>query len=333
MFGFSLRTGAVLACAGLTTLAAPAGAATPEACDRHCLVAMVDQYLQAVVAHDARRLPLARNARYTEDGQELDLNDGFWRTASSVGTYKNYFVDPQTSNAGFFGTMRENGNAVILVARLAVVKDRVTEIETLIARPGGTGPMSEGPQLLETLGKPNSLWTQPIPESQRMSREDLIKTADMYFTGLQKNDGKGKYPFTADCNRLENGLQTTNNKTLRFGEGTGGGPGDEFLASFAAMGCKEQFETGYYRFVDRIRDRRFPVVDVERGVVFSLAFFDHSGTVHKIPLTNGKTIEGRVKEPFTWELGEAFKIEKGQIRYVEAVMKRAPYGMKPNWPQ
>ena len=27
---------------------------------------------------------------------------------------------------------------------------------------------------------------------------------------MQKNDGKGYYPFVDDCDRLENGMQTTN---------------------------------------------------------------------------------------------------------------------------
>ena len=42
-----------------------------------------------------------------------------------------------------------------------------------------------------------------------------IAVADAYFSGLQKNDGKGvngtgTYPFTNDCHRIENGAPTTN---------------------------------------------------------------------------------------------------------------------------
>ena len=35
----------------------------------------------------------------------------------------------------------------------------------------------------------------------------------MYFTGMQLNDGKGNYPFADDCDRFENGGQTTNAPT------------------------------------------------------------------------------------------------------------------------
>ena len=46
-----------------------------------------------------------------------------------------------------------------------------------------------------------------------MSRAALIRTANMYFSGMQKNDGKGVYPFADDCDRIENGTQTTNRPT------------------------------------------------------------------------------------------------------------------------
>ncbi len=47
-------------------------------CDRACLEDFVDQYLDALVAHDSSRLPLAPNALYTENGQALAMNDAMW---------------------------------------------------------------------------------------------------------------------------------------------------------------------------------------------------------------------------------------------------------------
>jgi hypothetical protein len=111
-----------------------------------------------------------------------------------------------------------------------------------------------------------------------------------------------------------------------------GGPTSAIGYRLMSLPCKEQFQLGYMRMVDRIRDRRFPVVDVERGVVFTLVFFDHSGTVHEVTTTDGKTYPVNQRQPFTWEIAEAFKIDKGQIRAIEAVLTQAPYGMKPNWP-
>ncbi len=305
--------------------------------DRADLVSMVDGFQKALVAHDPGLLPFSKGIRYTEEGQALDLGDGFWGTASAIGSYRTDYVDVETGNIAVFATMRENGAPVILVARLKVEDGAVSEIESFVVRASGDlGAMAKGPELLEARAKPDPIWSSVIPERERLSRAQLIAAADKYFWGLEKNDGKKDYSFfTADCTRVENGMLTIGNTDLRYGEGLGGkrsSGAEAFMARFASMSARQQFETGYFAFVDRIRDRRFPVVDVERGVVFSFAFFDHSGTVHRIPLSDGTVIEGGVKEPFTWEIGEAFKIEVGRIRAVEAVMRRCPYGMKPNWP-
>src|SRR5277367_2400344 len=65
---------------------APAQLQDPQLlCDRPCLQAAADSYLKAVVAHDPKLLTLDEHVRFTEDGQELQLGDGFWNTASGVG--------------------------------------------------------------------------------------------------------------------------------------------------------------------------------------------------------------------------------------------------------
>ncbi len=84
-----------------------------------------------------------------------------------------------------------------------------------------------------------------VPEAQRRSRARLISIADGYFDTLQLNDGTLFTEFTDDCDRVENGLQTTNNPNIE------GYP-------IAAMGCAEQFRQGQYIYDDRLRDRRFP---------------------------------------------------------------------------
>ena len=43
----------------------PISAEPAEPCDRACLEGFVDQYLAALLAHDASQLPLTENARYT----------------------------------------------------------------------------------------------------------------------------------------------------------------------------------------------------------------------------------------------------------------------------
>ena len=112
---------------------------------------------------------------------------------------------------------------------------------------------------------------------QRLSRQQMISIADGYFTGLQKNDGKGiqgtgTYPFTNDCHRIENGSPTTNvPRPANEPPGT---------INLFAMDCLSQFKLGLYYVVQNIHSRRYPLVDSERGVVWAHAVFDQ-GTVNE----------------------------------------------------
>ncbi len=91
----------------------PQDASAAETCDRACLEGFVNQYLAALVAQYPAKLPLAKNARYTENGQELKLGDGMWGPTVTLGNYKLYFADPQSGQVGFFGTIgtRPSGNS------------------------------------------------------------------------------------------------------------------------------------------------------------------------------------------------------------------------------
>lgn len=314
----------LLVLAFLTGYFGPSAHATgpiPVDCNRACLEGLVNQYLDALVAHDPHRLPLAADVKYTENDQVMDVGDGFWKTASAIGTYKHYFADPVTAQAGFIGTMHESDHLVEMGLRLRVVLGRITEIETTYYRQGATG-LADLPGL-DASGGPEPLWLQPIPPAQRASRQKLIGTANMYFEGLQNNDGKGVYPFTDDCNRIEDGVRTTNNPNL-------GRPIDGFNAF--ALGCKAQFKTGFYAVVTRIHNRRFPLVDEERGVVWACVIFDHDGTHSTVTLTDGRKIPMRgFNRPSSIDVVEAFRIENGLIRRIEMVGSGVPYHFNSAW--
>jgi hypothetical protein len=306
------------------------------ACDALCLRGMADEYLAAVAAHDPGRLPLAKGLRFTEMGQQLELGDGFWRTASGVGHYKHYFPDPEAGEIGFIGTMREYGRLVLMALRLRVERRRIGEVETVFYRKG-SGPAwnDAGMERLDAEGTVDPVWLEAIPLSERMSRSDLVRTANLYFVGLQGNDGsgiegkktpdgKGFYPFTEDCLRVENGVQTTSNPTLipKLPPGA---------FNYFGLNCLEQFQSGYLSVVTRIHHRRFMAVDPEYGTVFAFAVFDQAGTT-SVRLANGQVLPMPVfNAPSSILLVEAFKIEKGRIRRIEAVGTGVPYHMSPGW--
>ena len=96
-------------------------------CDRACLKGVIDQYLNALVAHDPTRAPLAPDARFAQDNQPLHVGEALWLTASGLGTYKHYFTDPELGDAGLIGVIYENGVGAIIVLHLKVEKRQITE--------------------------------------------------------------------------------------------------------------------------------------------------------------------------------------------------------------
>jgi hypothetical protein len=300
--------------------AAPVPPVPVPACNRTCLEGFIDRYLDAMQAHDPSLELFSRDTRFTENGIRLPFgHEGLWYDMSGKGSYKFYVPDVETQQVAFIGTVREGGQSttdgtlVALAVRLKIADNHITEVEQLAIRPetplGGAPAAPAAPprfpptgEAVEKMGAPNPIFTEVIPQGARPSREELIRTANYYFAGLQRNDGKGYYPFTDDCERFENGIQTTNIPHV-----------DRATGQTVKVGCKKQFEEGLKGIVSRIRDRRFVAVDRERGIVFAFAFFDH------------------YRINWTWQLAELFKIQDGQIRRIEAVFHRAPFGINSGW--
>jgi hypothetical protein len=292
-------------------------------CDRDCLIGIAEQYLDALAAKDSKRLQLAGGTRYTENGQRLRLNDGLWNSISARGSYKLHVADQVDGQIVTFSTMRENGVPIILAVRLKVQKERISEIETIVAR------SENGAKALETMGKPREAFDRLTPTNERMTRPDLVRTANMYFTGMQLNDGKGKYPFADDCNRIENGSQSTNAP----GKPGQQRPDPKTATGYSAMwSCREQFESGLLHFVSRIRDRRYVAVDHERGLVVAFVFFDHdAGPSRTFKTPAGREVTAGPAQLWTWMIAELFKVENNQLHEIEAILERVPYGMGSGW--
>ena len=315
---------ALVAGAGVATAASAqvAGVPQPEqSCQRECLEGFVDRYLQAMADGKVDPELFAPAARFTENGIELPLgNEGLWATTSAVGNYKFYVPDVETQQVAFLGTVMEQASssatgparepeAVGLSLRLRIVDGKITEVEQIAARPerplgpGAAAPSSPFPATgaaVEAMGSPHPIFLEAVPESERMTRAELVAVGDSYFEAVERNTGKDYYPFTDDCLRYENGMIIV-------------GPPGTTRNGQPVQGCKEQLETSLIGAVTSIRDRRIVAVDRERGIVFAFAFFDHR------PIN------------WTWQLGELFKIENNQIRRIEAIFIRGPYGVCSGW--
>lgn len=323
-----MRTGRILAaaaCGAAWSMAAGAwGQDLSAECGRACLEALVDEYLAALAANDPSRLNLTDDVRFTEQGVELEVGQGLWRTADGIGTYRHIFSDPEMGQVGAYMSVREHGQPAMLELRLKREPGgAISEIETLVIRNAAqVTRMEEG-------DFPLPLWTAPVPEEERLTREQLVRAANSYFSALENQDGLGIYAFSDDCNRLENASYTTNAGGTSFEGSLDDAPTYAEL-NIGSLGCTEQFETGYFAIDTELHGRRFPVVDIERGAVFAFVFFDHDAKQKTFTLADGSTRTTR-NNLWTWQMGEAFKIERGLITQIEAWMVEAQYHADGGW--
>jgi hypothetical protein len=272
-------------------LAAPAAPA--QSCNRDCLRGVMTQYLDALVQHDPSGLPLAPNARFTEDGVEKKLGEGLWRTASGLGSYRQDFLDVRESTAAAFVIVEDQGSPAMVVVRLKAPGGRIAEIETQVTRNQAEGAIFAPAEL-----KTASAAMAKVPEpAQRNTREDLIRLARLYPEGLRIGSFvKAETQFAPEAYRLENGRLMA-------------GPGCTFMP-----GC------------DRIQEQRIPTL---AGIRTRVAAVDEELGIVLLWMNFGPgSLRGPDPVLVVWE---AFKIYGGQIHAVEAFMRSMPAGAGSGW--
>lgn len=292
--------------------ATPAETAT-STCERACLYGVLDGYLKALVARDPQQVRWAAKVRHTENNVELRPGDGLWGTITALDSYEMRFADPKTGGVAIFGVVEETTTRSPYALRLKVVEGSVAEVETIVVRKDDAGI----PFVTADI-KPLPVWDEVIPAGQRTPRQQMIDAANGYFETLQRNDGTLHVQFTDDCNRREDGFISTNV------------PNPD-LDPLWKLGCADQFRMGQYLYDDRLRDRRFPMVDEERGIVLGAGFIDHEGRIGDFKLTDGSMRSSIFRRPHSFVLLEAFKIRDGKIAQVEASFITVPYNMPSPW--
>ena len=153
---------------------------------------------------------------FTENNVQLRVGDGLWNTVSAVRPgYDLKCADLATGQVSWFGVIEEAGQPAIMALRLALVETgtgpntgmAIAEIETIVCRANELGPFPN----IAGYEKPiRPLMLADVPVADRVPRARLISIADGYFDTIQLNDGKLFTEFTDSCDRIENGLQTTN---------------------------------------------------------------------------------------------------------------------------
>jgi hypothetical protein len=315
----------LLAAAPACAAAQPRARLSAQACDRACLEGLVDRYLEAMAANDPGKVRLARGFRLTENGAVLTPDDGLWRTATGLGSYRFKFADPQTHQAGAVAVVLENGVEQLVGLRLKVEGGAISEAEMVVARKG------EGQNLItDSLKTPLPELLQAVPAARRSSRAELTAIADKYFTAIEKEDGS-IVPFARDGFRIENGIRTCNDPGPIVSTG---GASQQFPA-LRKMACADQLSTKIFTYIKQVSPRRFPVADTERGLVAAIVRFNHPGrpTSVEVPGYGKLDYMGNqwARNPTSAFIYEVFKVEDHQVTRVMAVIVKGPYKGSTGW--
>lgn len=266
--------------------------AAAESCDRACLTDLISQYVDAVVAHDHTKLPLADKVRYTEDSNAAELGKGLWQIVTAQGTFRHDYLDVRKQVAATHVQFLEGKNQVLVSTLLHVKDKQIAGIETLVQKitPEGRFQPTE-------LGKPVRGMNDPVPAGKKQSREAMIKVALTYPEGLRiGNFTDGKTPFAPETYRVENGVITA-------GDGCGR----------ADCGMYAQNIIVHPGVIASVA-----AVDEENGVVLLWMNFGHTGSAYG---------EGNSLVTF-----EAFKVWGGQIHSINAFFKGLPISTARFWP-
>ena len=150
-------------------------------CDRECLRGKVTQLLYAFLKHDVSKLPVANTLRVTEDAVEKPLaRVGLVNTVTRLRGFRQDIIDERGGVAGAHVVVEESGAPVLLVVRLKVVADKLTEIELVATRSSAEGLIFN----IDGLSAPSEVMNYAPRPEQLMTRDEAVKAALHYPEGL-----------------------------------------------------------------------------------------------------------------------------------------------------
>jgi len=233
--------------------ASGSGGASSGECTRSFLDGLVDDYFEALSAGDPSSLPLAANVKFTENAQAVQIGSTpFWKNAGEV-KYSQRALDTTACSVAAQAVIPESGTDLPVGVRLKVAGAKLTEIETIVVRPGdytASFAVASNPAAIITIAKDIG-WHDEVPQAQRPTRQQLTGWIDKYFRAFPS----GVCNVTSACRRLENG-------------------GGNFSCGTGAS-CSANTPTSGGEFVPRVI-----VVDELRGIAAGFTIFDYQTTGH-----------------------------------------------------
>lgn len=286
-------------------LATGAAQAQTATCDRACLTLVADTWLNALTANNPAPVPLSNEVTITNNGKLGGIDQTFWDSADQI-IYRWDIVNQRQGDTATVAVVQNADNSkTMLMVRLKVQAGQITEAEVIRANEGDADNLWD----IDTLTAVSPNLTLSIPEAEQDSYYRLIAAAESYWRAFQTN-GTPAYKradMLADTKRIENGWQTTG--LVRDGI---------FVTANSA------FDEG--RFQGRnIWDRRYPVVDEERGIALTIVRFGMKDGPQDMPA--GPRSDRLV--------AEFFSVKNGMIAEINAVLVNLddaePTGWEPDY--
>lgn len=338
----ALRLAALLAAGA--ALAGPVSAlAAPGPCDRACMSGMADALVGSMVKHRPAAVPLTATYRATENGIAGGLPMmGLWRTPTAAKA-RFYAIDPQSQQMFIQVELREGGVDSLLFGRLKVEGRAFSELELYVAR----SRAESGFQYEATnLGKLPDVWTKPVAANRLMAREDLLRVGRSMFDKTIESP-----PAGPDCYLMENAKVVGEELEMM-----------EFMLPAGAPMPKERNPDGSVPmqcpiFPDRPvdKDARVDVVDVEQGVVVSIATIHglvqpypvtkptwsafvpydlmamYADALKRIAATGRYTAPNLVATPASITVAQSFRIYDGKVQGMHMLERMGPPNATSPW--
>jgi hypothetical protein len=309
----------LIAVAGMTQ-AADAGL------DRAALLKLADNYMAALVAHDAGKVPLAGDVKMVENVKRIKPGEGLWKTATAVPTdFKIVAADTVLQEVGGLVVMQNDGKPAQVGFRLKVVNGKIAEAEHMVV--AMNNPKDPN------LQKPRPALSLEIPYEYADSHGRLIYIAKSYYDALDNNNGH-LAPFASDCQRHENGM-----RTAPFGGPALGGTGIPGMAAprpglLGMQDCTTQIDSGAFQYITTIDNRRVTIADTVTGLAIGFSHFRHPMTQKKFKITGNPDkaeADMTTQQSFDMPALHIYKIWGGQIHEIEAIGLFAPFNSPTGW--
>lgn len=263
------------------------------------LLSFAKDYLAAMQAHDPSRASLAPDFRGTQNGISVLPSEGSWSCVSRFASAQ-MFADADSGQVVTVGAVEVQGSLYPYALRLKVHESRIAEAEFLRSS-SAKGHFADVDELL----KPDVLYDAPVPAQRACrSREELRLVADRYWTALNESDGS-LAQFNHRCDRYANGKKITNSLAL-------------LLSPDAAVHTPASLLTATRPARPKVLERRFPVLDLERGVSVSFALVEFK------PNAGRKDFGG-------FYICGVVKIVDDEFRSVDHIHEILPAGARSGW--